>query len=72
MDENATLINNERGKVVVQFIIQPDGKLSNFLIQKSYNTSANNKALQLIKDYGVWFGSADGKAQKAKVTVRFY
>ena len=72
LDENATLINNERGKVVVQFIIQPDGKLSNFLIQKSYNTSANNKALQLIKDYGVWYGSAEGKAQKAKVTVRFY
>ena len=72
LDENATLINNERGKVVVQFIIQPDGKLSNFLIQKSYNISANNKAIQLIKDYGVWYGSADGKAQKAKVTLRFY
>ena len=72
LDDNATLINNERGKVVVQFIIQPDGRLSNFLIQKSYNTSANNKALQLIKDYGIWYGSADGKVQKAKVTVRFY
>jgi TonB family protein len=71
LDRNSTLINGQKGKVIVQFIIQPDGKLSNIIIQKSFNTIADNKAIQLIKNYKTWFGSADKIAQKVEVTVRF-
>lgn len=71
LDENAILESRQKGKVLVQFIIQPDGKLSNFIIQKSLNSTADNKAIQIIKNYPTWFGSADGEAQKVKVAVRF-
>lgn len=71
LDENAILESRQKGKVLVQFIIQPDGKLSNFIIQKSLNSTADNRAIQIIKNYPTWFGSADGDAQKVKVAIRF-
>lgn len=71
LDENAILESRQKGKVLVQFIIQPDGKLSNFIIQKSLNSTADNRAVQIIKNYPTWFGSADGEAQKVKVAIRF-
>ena len=71
LDEKTSNSIGEKGKVVVQFIIQPDGKLANFVIQKGINPSQNNKAIQLIKSYPTWYGATNGKAQNVKVTVRF-
>lgn len=71
LDQAAVLDDGEMGRVVVQFIILPDGKLSDFFIQKSLTPLANSKAIQLIKAYQPWLGAANGKAQKVKVAVRF-
>ncbi|TKC00791.1 carboxypeptidase-like regulatory domain-containing protein [Pedobacter cryophilus] len=71
LDANAQLNNGETGRVVVEFVILKNGKLSDFNIQKGLSNNANNKALELIKGYTSWHGAADGRAQKIKVAVRF-
>jgi hypothetical protein len=72
LDKQAKLPNNKYGNVQLEFVIQPDGKLTDFKILKSFNAVANEKAINLIKDYpGGWNGSADHIPQKANVTVKF-
>lgn len=72
LDEQAKLPNNKYGNVQLEFVIQADGKLTEFKILKSFNAVADEKAINLIKDYpGGWNGSADHIPQKANVTVKF-
>ena len=72
LDEQAKLPNNKYGNVQLEFVIQADGKLTDFKILKSFNAVADEKAINLIKDYpGGWNGSADHIPQKANVTVKF-
>lgn len=71
LEDNSKLNTGDKGRVVVQFYIQPNGKLIDFSIQKGLNTIANNKAIQLIKAYQPWYGASDGKTQKVKVAIRF-
>lgn len=71
LDRQAHLSNQEKGRVVVQFMIGVNGKLTNFEILKSFSSEASDLALELIKNYNTWHGATNGSPQKAKVTVRF-
>ncbi|MFC5283471.1 TonB family protein [Pedobacter alpinus] len=72
LDNNASPINGQKGRVQVSFTILPNGNLQDFKTLKSLSKIADEKAISLIKDYkGGWNGSADGVAQTVRVTVRF-
>ncbi|OAQ37973.1 hypothetical protein A5893_16525 [Pedobacter psychrophilus] len=72
LDEQAKLPNNKHGKVTLTFVIQADGKLTDFKVLKSFNAVADEKAVNLVIDYpGGWNGSTDKIPQIAKVTVKF-
>ncbi len=72
LDKEAKIPNNKHGKVTLEFVIQTDGKLTDFKILKSFNAYADEKAVNLVIDYpGGWNGSADKIPQIAKVTVKF-
>jgi len=71
LNNNDKLPTGETGAVVIEFIINPDGELSDFKIQRNLSKLADERAIKLIKDYGSWIGASDGIAQKIKVTIRF-
>lgn len=71
LSNNDKLSTGEVGVVVIEFIIYPDGSLSDFKIQRSLSKLADERAIKLIQDYGTWMGASDGTAQKIKVTIRF-
>ena len=72
LDNGAKLSNNKHGEVQLKFVIQTDGKLTDFKILKSFNAVADEKAVNLVLDYpGGWNGSTDKIPQTAKVTVKF-
>ncbi|RRN76397.1 TonB family protein, partial [Pseudoxanthomonas sp. SGD-10] len=67
---NSELESGEIGFVVIEFVIRPNGELSNFKVLKSLSKLADARATDLIKNYQSWVGSPAG-AHKVKVTVRF-
>jgi len=72
LDEQAKLPHNNHGKVQLEFVIQADGKLTDFKILKGFNAVADEKAVNLVIDYpGGWNGSTDKIPQTANVTVKF-
>ncbi len=71
LNENNELETNETGAVVVEFVINANGSLSDFKILKSLSKLADARAIYLIRNYSSWQGSSDGTANKVKVTLRF-
>ena len=71
LNENDELETNETGAVVVEFVINANGLLSDFKILKSLSKLADARAIHLIRNYSSWQGSSDGTANKVKVTLRF-
>lgn len=71
LNENNELETNETGAVVVEFVINANGSLSDFKILKSLSKLADARAINLIRNYSSWQGSSDGIANKVKVTLRF-
>jgi len=71
LNENNELETNETGAVVVEFVINANGSLSDFKILKSLSKLADARAINLIRNYSSWQGSSDGTANKVKVTLRF-
>lgn len=71
LNENNELETNETGTVVVEFVINANGALSDFKILKSLSKLADARAINLIRNYSSWQGSSDGMASKVKVTLRF-
>src|SRR5690606_23519239 len=67
---NSELESGEIGFVVIEFVIRPNGELSNFKVLKSLSKLADARATDLIKNYQSWVGSPAG-AHKVKVMVRF-
>lgn len=59
--------NGIEGKVYVQFILEKDGTLSNFMVTKSVNELLDEEALRLVKLMPKWDPYiADGKALRLK------
>lgn len=71
LGENNELESGEAGAVVVEFVINSNGGLSDFKIVKSLSKLADARAIYLIRNYSEWRGASDGTANKAKVTLRF-
>lgn len=71
LDYRAHLSNQEKGRVVLQFMIMATGELTDFKILKTFSPVASGLALKLIKDYHAWHGAENGVPQKARVIVRF-
>lgn len=71
LHENNELETNETGTVVVEFVINSTGEISDLRILKSLSKLADARAIYLIRNYPSWQGASDGSANKAKVTIRF-
>lgn len=52
--EANTPVNTARTKVRLQFTVQPDGTLTDFVVLRSTNTAQNNLAIQLLRDGPAW------------------
>lgn len=72
LDLQAAESNLGRGKVELQFLISPNGELSDFKILNTFSARAGVAAINFIKNYnGGWTGSSDGLAHKATISIRF-
>lgn len=62
--------NGIQGRVIVNFIVERDGSISNAQIQKSVDPSLDKEAIRLIKSMPRWIpGKQDGIEVRAKYTV---
>ena len=62
--------NNIQGRVMVSFVVNEDGHLSDFSIAKSANDELDNEALKMAKSMPNWKpGSKDGKPVKVRYTI---
>jgi TonB family protein len=62
--------NGIQGKVIVNFIVERDGSISNAQIKKSVDPSLDKEAIRLIKSMPRWIpGKQDGIEVRAKYTV---
>ncbi|TZF86107.1 hypothetical protein FW774_03375 (plasmid) [Pedobacter sp. BS3] len=62
---------DQEGKVVVQFIVNPGGILSDFKITDGLTPGLNDEALRLIKEGPAWEAASNGKAQTVEVEIEF-
>lgn len=63
--------DGKTGKVRVSFTVNANGTLDNFKVTKSLSTTADAKAIDLIRNGGSWFGDTDGTPHKITVKVIF-
>ncbi|MFR6236864.1 MAG: energy transducer TonB [Parabacteroides distasonis] len=65
--------NSIKGKVVVQFVVNEDGKLSDFKVIKSVHQYLDNEALRVVKLLPKFIPALDeqGNPVKAYVTILF-
>ena len=58
------------GKVLVQFLVNPDSSLSDFRILQSVGGGCDEEAIRLVKEGPAWVpGMADGKLKEAGMIV---
>ena len=62
--------NNIQGRVLISFVVNEDGHLSDFEISKSANVELDNEAIRMAKSMPNWKpGSHEGKPVKVRYTV---
>ncbi|MDN5288561.1 MAG: hypothetical protein JWR38_4835 [Mucilaginibacter sp.] len=71
LQANATLPDGTTGSVSVTFTVATDGTLSDIKIKKSLNTTADQKAIDLIKAGPSWVGNNNQKPEQVTVKVKF-
>ncbi|HET8829804.1 MAG TPA: carboxypeptidase-like regulatory domain-containing protein [Pelobium sp.] len=72
VEEQAEIAKIGNGKVHIQFIINPDGELSDFKIIDSFSPKAGVAAINIIKNYNSgWIGSAEKIPHKTNITIQF-
>lgn len=74
LTENSRKFKPEKalhGKVLVGFVIQPDGTPGDFRILKGINETYNAEAIRLIRKGPAWNRPPSGKAQETKIEVLF-
>ncbi len=59
---------NVQGVVVLSFIVEPNGTISNLFIEKEFNHFCTNEAIRLIRDTKWIPGTKDGKLIRYKTT----
>ncbi|MFH1195728.1 MAG: energy transducer TonB [bacterium] len=63
---------NVQGKVMVQFVIEKDGSISNIIIMKGIGAGCDEEAIRVIQAAGRWIpGSQNGKNVRVKMVVPF-
>ena len=61
-----------QGKVVVKFIVEKDGSISNVEVDRSVSTSLDNEAMRVVKAMPKWIpGQINGKAVKVECSLPF-
>lgn len=61
-----------QGKVVVKFIVEKDGSISNVEVDRSVSTSLDNEAMRVVKAMPKWIpGQINGKAVKVECSHPF-
>nr|WP_255487044.1 carboxypeptidase-like regulatory domain-containing protein [Mucilaginibacter sp. SP1R1] len=71
LQNNAVLPDGTTGNVSVIFVVDTDGSLSDFKVKKSLNPTADQKAIDLIKNGPSWVGNNNKKPQNVTVKVKF-
>jgi TonB family protein len=69
---NSIITDGAEGSVKLQFTINQYGQISEIKILKSLNASADEKAIDLIKNGPGWFGNTNNKSEVIKVKVDFH
>jgi hypothetical protein len=63
-------IEKLNGKVIVEFIIEKDGSLSNFTILRELGAATGKEAIRVLKRSPKWIpGKIEGKAVSMKYTI---
>lgn len=60
---------NEQGKVYLSFVIEPNGEISNIVVERSVSEALDNEAIRLIKSMPPWI-PGEVKGKKVRVRVR--
>lgn len=64
--------NGIQGRVVVKFIVEKDGSISNVEVDRSVYPSLDNEAMRVIKNMPKWIpGQINGKAVKVECSYPF-
>ena len=63
--------NGQTGAVRISFTVNSNGSLDNFKILKSLNTTADQMAIELVKNGPAWQSDASGKAKTIKLRIHF-
>lgn len=71
LQTNAVLSDNATGTVTVTFTVFPSGIIDEFNIKKGLNETADQKAIELIKNGPSWVGSTNNKPEVVTVKVKF-
>jgi len=71
LQTNAVLPDNTTGAVTVTFTVFPSGITDEFNIKKGLNATADQKAIELIKNGPSWVGSSNNKPEVVTVKVKF-
>lgn len=71
LQSNAILPDGTIGNVNVSFTVGADGSLSDFKIKKSLNATADQKAIDLIKNGPSWIGNNNHKPEQVTIKVKF-
>lgn len=71
LKEDAISQDGKKGTVKISFIVQTDGKLTDFKILKSISKETDEKAISLIKDGPEWLSNSNGKPQPVTISIKF-
>jgi hypothetical protein len=71
LQTNAVLPDNTTGTVTVTFTVFPSGITDEFSVKKGINETADQKAIELIKNGPSWVGSTNNKPEVVTVKVKF-
>jgi hypothetical protein len=71
LQTNAVLPDGTTGTVTVTFTVFPSGITDEFSVKKGLNETADQKAIELIKNGPSWVGSTNNKPEVITVKVKF-
>ena len=72
LEEQASNAKIGRGKVHIQFLVNPSGELSDFKILNTFSAQAGVASINFIKNYtGGWFQLPNNVPYKTNVTLTF-
>jgi len=59
-----------QGRVIVSFIVEKDGSLTNFKVERSLGKDCDNEALRVLRKFPKWIpGMKNGKPVRVKYMV---